>query len=35
METKVEEVIAYMNEQYNRIYIRLDDQRDILIALNT
>ena len=24
-----------MNEQYNKIYIRLDDQRDTLTTLNT
>ncbi|SRR6266699_264934 len=34
IEAKVEEVVVRMNEQHNRIYIRLDDQCDILIALN-
>ena len=33
-EAKVEEIVARINKQYNRIYIRLDDQCDILIALN-
>ncbi len=33
-EVKVEEVVTYINEQYNKIYTRLDDQHDILIALN-
>jgi len=33
-EAKVEEVVARINEQHNRIYTRLDDQRDTLTALN-
>jgi len=34
IEAKVEEVVAYINKQHNKIYICLDDQRDILTTLN-